>query len=225
MRRAPRSRPRPIRSPCRSRLRLRCFRARSGSPIRKGPPFSQRILAAPSARSDRIGGSPMTATTTAGTGFDQFRASLQAELVARLPDHIERLRWSHQQIEAAQLEGLRALLAQATESSPFHRRRLGEINPRRFGLADLTNLPVMTKTDMMDALDDVFTDRRLNRGLVERALAATSTEPVPILGRYSALASGGVSGQRGVFVYHYEALAGFISSVLRSLMARLAALK
>lgn len=53
---------------------------------------------------------------------------------------------------------------------------------------------------MMESLDDVFTDIRLNRGLVEQALAATATEPVPILGRYTALASGGVSGQRGLFV-------------------------
>ncbi len=166
----------------------------------------------------------MTATTTAGTGFDRFRASLQAELLARLPDHIERRRWSRQQIEAAQRAGLRALLAHAVEHSPFHHRRLGDIDPSRVDLPDLASLPVMTKAEMMAALDDVFTDRRLNRGLVERALAATASEPVPILGQYTALASGGVSGQRGVFVYDGEALAGFISSVLRSLMARLAAL-
>jgi phenylacetate-CoA ligase len=166
----------------------------------------------------------MPTSTTAGTGFDQFRASLQAELLARLPDHIERLRWSRQQIEAARRAGLRALLAHALEHSPFHRRRLGDIDPSRFDLADLASLPLMTKAEMMASLDDVFTDRRLNRGLVERALAATASEPVPILGQYTALASGGASGQRGVFVYDYEALAGFISSVLRSLMARLAAL-
>jgi len=154
----------------------------------------------------------MTATTTAGTGFDKFRASLQAELLARLPDQIERLLWSREQIEAAQRKGLRTLLAHAVEHSPFHRRRLGDIDPSRVDLPDLASLPVMTKPEMMAALDDVFSDRRLNRGLVERALAATAAEPVPILGRYTALASGGVSGQRGVFVYDYEALAGFISS-------------
>ncbi len=65
---------------------------------------------------------------------------------------------------------------------------------------DLSALPVMTKTQMMDALDDVFTDRRLSRGAVESALAATAAEPVPILGDYIALASGGCSGWRGVFL-------------------------
>ncbi len=48
----------------------------------------------------------MTATTVDGTGFDQLRAQVQAELLARLPDHIERLRWSRQQIEASQREAL-----------------------------------------------------------------------------------------------------------------------
>jgi hypothetical protein len=47
----------------------------------------------------------------------------------------------------------------------------------------------MTKPEMMASLDDVFTDRRLNRALVEEALAATTSEPVPILSQCTALAS------------------------------------
>jgi phenylacetate-coenzyme A ligase PaaK-like adenylate-forming protein len=165
----------------------------------------------------------MTATTIVTTGFDQLRAWAQAELVARAPEHIERLRWSHQQIEAAQREGLRALLAHAIENSPLHRHRLGRFDPSRFDLPDLPRLPIMTKAEMMAHLDDVFTDRRLNRRLVEAALAVTTTEPVPILGRYTALASGGVSGQRGVFVSDPETMVGSILSLARPSMARLAA--
>jgi phenylacetate-CoA ligase len=166
----------------------------------------------------------MTATTTIGTGFEQLRAHVQAELLARMPEHIERLRWSREQIEASQREGLRTLVGHAVENSPFHRRRLGDLDPNRLELPDLANLPVMTKAEMMESLDDVFTDRRLNRHLVERALAATVAEPVPILGQYTALASGGVSGQRGVFVYDPGAMAAYLSSVTRSLMARLGSL-
>jgi phenylacetate-CoA ligase len=166
----------------------------------------------------------MKATTTVGTDFDQLRAQVQAELLARLPDHIERLRWSRERIEASQRDGLRALLAHALENSPFHRRRLGDFEPGRFELADIRSLPVMTKHEMMESLDDVFTDRRLNRGLVEQALAATATEPVPILGQYTALASGGVSGPRGVFVSDPEAVVAYLSSLFRSLMARLRAI-
>ena len=166
----------------------------------------------------------MKATTTIGTGFDQLRAQVQTELLARMPEQIERVRWSSERIEASQREGLRALLAHALEKSPFHRRRLGDFDPARFELTDLGRLPVMTKAEMMESLDDVFTDKRLKRGMVEQALAATSTEPVPILGWYTALVSGGVSGQRGVFVSDPEAVVAYLSSLFRSLMARLRAL-
>jgi phenylacetate-coenzyme A ligase PaaK-like adenylate-forming protein len=165
----------------------------------------------------------MTATTPVATGFDKLRAWAQAELLVRAPEHIERLGWSRQQIEATQREGLRALLGHAIENSPFHRRRLRRIDPSQFDLPDLRRLPIMTKAEMMASLDDVFTDRGLNRQLVEGALAATAAEPVPILGHYTALASGGVSGQRGVFVSNPETMVGSILSLSRSSMARLAA--
>jgi phenylacetate-coenzyme A ligase PaaK-like adenylate-forming protein len=166
----------------------------------------------------------MKATTTVRTGFDQLRTHVQAELLARMPEQIERLSWSRDRIEAAQLEGLRGLLARALEKSPFHRRRLGDFDPNRFDLADLGSLPVMTKAEMMESLDDVFTDTRLNRGVVEQALAATATEPVPIHSWYTAMVSGGVSGQRGVFVSDPEAIVAYLSSLFRPLMARLRAL-
>ena len=58
---------------------------------------------------------------------------------------------------------------------------------------------------------------------MERALAATDREPVPIHGRYVAMASGGTSGRRGVFVLDRDAAVEFIGSVARPLMARLLA--
>src|SRR5262252_1698948 len=163
------------------------------------------------------------ATTTAGTSFERLRTSVQEEMIARVPEQIERLRWGREQIEAAQREGLRALLTHAIETSPYHRQRLADIDPIHFELADLSGLPVMTKAEMMDSLDAVFTDRRLSRDLVEQALAATVTEPVPILGEYVAVASGGCSGQRGLFVSDREAVVGSFSSLSRWQMARIMA--
>jgi phenylacetate-coenzyme A ligase PaaK-like adenylate-forming protein len=167
----------------------------------------------------------MTATTTMETtGWGRFRAAVQAELLAHMPGQVQRLRWTATQIRAEQRDGLHRLLAHAIEHSPFHRRRLAGIDIDRIHPADLTGLPVMTKADMMTALDDVFTDRRLNRDLVEGALAATADEPVPILDDYLAFASGGSSGRRGVFVVDGAAIVGFLSALSRPLMARLQAL-
>jgi phenylacetate-CoA ligase len=111
-------------------------------------------------------------TTIAETGFERLRASVQAELVAQMPEQIGRLRWGREQIEAKQRDGLRALLAHAIQNSPFHGHRLAGIDPGNVELADLPSLPVMTKAEMMDSLDAVFTDSRLKRGLVEQSLAA-----------------------------------------------------
>jgi phenylacetate-coenzyme A ligase PaaK-like adenylate-forming protein len=142
-------------------------------------------------------------------------------MLARVPAHIERLGWGRQQIEACQRDGLRTLLAHATAHSPFHRRRLRGLDPSHFELADLCSLPIMTKAEMMRSFNDVVTDPRLDREFVEEALARTADEPVPILGEYTALASGGSSGERGVFVFDSEAVVDFFSSISRPLMARL----
>jgi phenylacetate-CoA ligase len=155
--------------------------------------------------------------------FAGFRDALQAELLARMPEHVERLGWGADRIAARQRAGLRALLAHAIEYSPFHRRRLAGVNPEHVEVADLSRLPVMTKAEMMGDLADVFTDRRLSPSLVERALAATTREPVPILDRYVALGSGGSSGERGVFVSDREALVAFLGALTRPLMKRLLA--
>jgi hypothetical protein len=155
--------------------------------------------------------------------FEDFRAAFQADLLAVMPEQVARLGWSAPQIASHQRAGLRALLAHAVEHSPFHRRRLAGVDVERIELADLRTLPVMTKGEMMRHLGDVFTDRRLTPGLIERTLASTTSEPVVMLDRYIALTSGGSSGQRGVFVLDREALVQFVGALTRSLMARLLA--
>jgi phenylacetate-coenzyme A ligase PaaK-like adenylate-forming protein len=155
--------------------------------------------------------------------FARLRTAFQTALLAAMREHVARMSWGAQRIEAHQREGLRTLLAHAVGRSAFHRRRLAGIDPQRFELADLPRLPIMTKREMMADLDGVFCDPRLTTALVERALGATTSEPVPILDRYVALASGGSSGQRGVFVLDRDALVEFVGSLTRPLMAQLPA--
>ena len=84
--------------------------------------------------------------------------------------------------------------------SPFHARRLAGIDPAEVDPTDLRALPVMTKAQMMDELDDVLTDRRLTRADVEETLAATGDESLVLHEDFIAFTSGGSSGVRGVFV-------------------------
>ena len=162
-------------------------------------------------------------TTTTGTGLDALRARYGEAFAARLPDHIQRLPWDAERLAAHQRDRLRALLACAIERSPFHARRLEGIDPARFELADLAGLPVMSKEQMMAGFDELATDRRLTRARTEQHLAASAEEPSLLAGRYVCLASGGSSGLRGTFVQTIEEFAEFSASILRRLVARLAA--
>ncbi len=170
---------------------------------------------------------PTTATTTTAStttsGFAALRTTLESEISRSYPAQIERLSWTREQIEAHQRRELRTLVQHARTYSPFHARRLAGLDLSRVEPTDLSALPVMTKTEMMAELDDVFTDRRLGRAQVETALARTGTEPEPILGEYIAFTSGGSSGERSVFVFDRPALVTFLSTVTRSLVARLRA--
>jgi phenylacetate-coenzyme A ligase PaaK-like adenylate-forming protein len=162
-------------------------------------------------------------TSEAFTDFAPLRQRYQAEFSRRALEHVGRLDWSPAQIAARQLEGLRALLAVARERSPFHARRLRGVDPERFQLEDLASLPVMSKSELMDAFDDALTDRRLTRSLCEGALAATTNEPRPLFDAYFCLTSGGSSGRRGVFVKDVEAWLEFSMALNRGTMKRMLA--
>lgn len=166
----------------------------------------------------------MNTMTSSVTGWEKFRADVQDALLAGVDDHVHRLAWDGQRLAVTQRHGLRRLLTHAVEHSPFHRRRLAGIDVDRVDPSDLTALPVMTKTDMMGSFNDVVTDRRLTLVLIEQALASTRTEPVAVYGDYIAMATGGSSGQRGVFVFDRTALTAFFSALSRGLMARLQAI-
>ena len=155
------------------------------------------------------------------TAFAALRAEAQTALFRELPDHVARLGWDAERIAAHQRDGLRRLLRSAIGGSPFHARRLAGVDPQRFELADLSSLPVLTKADLMTNFDDALTDRRLTRGMVEQALAETGVEPVPILGRYVAGATGGSSGLRGIFVTDLEGQIANVCSIIRPTVGRM----
>jgi phenylacetate-coenzyme A ligase PaaK-like adenylate-forming protein len=163
----------------------------------------------------------MSVTAAPPTPLAAYRDRLQPALVAALPELIARTAWDRDRILDHQRARLRSLLADATERSPFHARRLAGVDPDRVDPRDLSALPTMTKADVVEGFDDVVTDRRLTRGLVEATLARTGTEPRPILDEYVAFASGGSSGRRGVFVLDPRAMVQFVGSLCRTLVARI----
>jgi phenylacetate-CoA ligase len=157
------------------------------------------------------------------TGFEELRAHIQADVFAGLPAHFGRLTWPADRLRDWQRDRLRALLASAMKRSDFHARRLAGVDPQRFELADLPSLPVMTKAQMMADFDEVISDRVLDRAAAERALAAATADPQPLPGGYLCMATGGSSGERGIFAYDPAGVAEFASLIFRSRLAALGA--
>jgi phenylacetate-CoA ligase len=159
----------------------------------------------------------MTTPTIAG----QQRGAWNTRLRAALPEHLERRTWDAARLRAYQRDRLRALLRHAKSHSRFHAERLAGVDPARFELTDLSALPTMTRADMMAGLDDLLTDARLSRAVLERHLAGSTTEATALLGEYVVLASGGSSGERGVFAYGSDAIVDYTLGLTRNGLARL----
>jgi phenylacetate-coenzyme A ligase PaaK-like adenylate-forming protein len=121
------------------------------------------------------------------------------------PAHLERLHWSAERLQVERQHRLRKLVDTASRRSSWHRARLRGIDCEQLREADLAQLPVMTKDDVMANFDAVVTDPRLSLERVEEHLAALNTEPGYLLDRYQPVVSGGSSGRRGVFVYDWAA--------------------
>jgi phenylacetate-coenzyme A ligase PaaK-like adenylate-forming protein len=152
--------------------------------------------------------------------FEDLRNRIQADIFAGMPAHVDRLTWSADRLRDWQRDRLRATLAAAKRGSPFHARRLARVDPGHFELADLPDLPVMTKAEMMAEFDDVISDGRLTREAAERALAVTGGMTAQVLpGGYMCIATGGSSGQRGVFAFDAASTAEFCSLIFRNRFA------
>ena len=162
-------------------------------------------------------------TKTCAPDRSVLRSRLADSVNGHLAENIQRLGWDAGRLAGLQRDRLRVLLARAVERSPFHARRLGGIDTGRFQLADLAGLPVMTKTQMMAEFDQVVTDPRLRRRVVERHLEDCAGEPSLLFDEYVCLASGGSSGLRGVFAQTIGEYAEFTSSIARRPMASMIA--
>src|SRR3954454_12459106 len=146
-------------------------------------------------------------------GANQFDADRQRHLRAfadRLPVEAERLTWPLERLHRLRDERLRAVLRTAKARSPWHAKRLAGVDVDAITGADLTAIPTMTKTDVMEHWDEIVTDRRLTLELAEAHLERVASEgPAYLLGEYQVVTTGGSSGRRGVFAWDFEGWLGF----------------
>src|SRR3712207_4878379 len=146
--------------------------------------------------------------------YESLRRRHSSYAMARLDEHVTRLDWSREHIAAERDLRLRQLIRIARERSPWHHDRLADIDEKTFSASQLGGLASMTKNDLLGHFDDIVTERRLSLGLAEAHLERLTSDGY-LLDEYHAIASGGSSGQRGVYVYDWAGWATYYLSAAR----------
>jgi phenylacetate-CoA ligase len=109
--------------------------------------------------------------------------------------------WTRDQLLAHQEEQLTVLLRDAVAHSPYYRETIGDLVARGRPLAEF---PIMNKTKLMANFDRIVTDPMLTRALVERHVNSERCGEL-LHEEYRCIATGGSTGQRGLFVYDRNA--------------------
>jgi phenylacetate-CoA ligase len=140
--------------------------------------------------------------------YETLRQLHQGYALGLTPRMLERLDWPADRLAVHREQRLRECVADAIERSPWHRERLAGVEPRGLDEVSLRDLPPMTKADLMENFDRIVTDERLSLDLVNQHLEAVGTGSY-LLDGYTAITSGGSTGERGVFVYDWNGWATF----------------
>jgi phenylacetate-coenzyme A ligase PaaK-like adenylate-forming protein len=111
--------------------------------------------------------------------------------------------WNETKIKAKQEERLRALLAHAVAHSPYYRRRFAGLDVARCALTDL---PILTKAEMMDNYDELVTDPRLKKAELGAFVDDIRNLGKLYLGRYGVSHTSGSQGQPALIVQDQHAL-------------------
>lgn len=114
---------------------------------------------------------------------------------------VEHGAWSRDRLLAHQRERLRQMLRHAAAHSPYYRETIGNLVARDRPLAEF---PIMNKTKLMANFDRVVTDPKLSLALVEQHVNSADCGAL-LLDEYRCIATGGSTGQRGLFAYDRQA--------------------
>ena len=122
----------------------------------------------------------------------------------------DRERWPRERLIRYQQERLAALRKYALERSPFYGRFHAGFEDR-----PLSELPVLTKAELMANFNGLLTDRGLRLEDVEAHLAEV-TGDAKFRNRYRVVSTSGTTGLRGIFLSDPEEWAQVIASYARA---------
>lgn len=115
-------------------------------------------------------------------------------------------------IHARQQRRLQAIVEFARTHSPYYQKLYYHLPPQT---KQITDLPPVTKRDLMSHFDDWVTDSQIRRDDMEAFIADPSLMGVPYLDRYAVWRTSGTRGSPGIFLHDSDALTTYIALVLQ----------
>ncbi|WP_244711473.1 phenylacetate--CoA ligase family protein [Rhizobium cremeum] len=139
-------------------------------------------------------------------------ATLEASRLIQYGNELfARRNWERERLLAHQHEQLVLMLRHAIDASPFYGKTISELVLRN---APLHEFPILTKQILMANFDQIVTDPRLDRRLVEHHLDSDNPGDL-LLGEYRVAATGGTTGVKGLAVFDSSAWLAAIGNTLR----------
>jgi phenylacetate-coenzyme A ligase PaaK-like adenylate-forming protein len=138
--------------------------------------------------------------------------------ILRIRSFVNASQMTPAQVHNLQQKRFRELLRHAHQHSPFYRRRYQGIDLER---CSITDLPPLSKVDMMANYDNFPTDRSIQRAELENFMSDEANLGKYFLGKYVVCHTSGSQGQPALIVQEPEA--GMVTMALQ--MARGNALK
>lgn len=151
-------------------------------------------------------------------GYKEVMSSVWTDVQKLMPEHLNRLSWSSEQLREYQTKELRKLLKNAKENTIFYKDVLSSVDIDSFTLEDLSTLPTNDKTIHMNRWDDFVAAPGITYEKVEKHLEAFRKGEIenPFYNdEYLFVSTGGSTGKRGVFLWDLEFIRQIITYTYR----------
>ncbi len=153
--------------------------------------------------------------------YKKIMENVWSDVQKLMPEHLERLSWTPEQLRDYQTKALRDLLRTAKENTIFYNDVLSSVDIDNFNLEDLPTLPPNDKTLHMDRWDDFIAAPGITYDIAEKHLEGVRTGKIKdtfFNDEYLFVATGGSTGKRGLFLWDMEFIRQIICYTYRYLI-------
>jgi|GEM_PF-1916226 len=153
--------------------------------------------------------------------YKKIMENVWSDVQNLMPEHLERLSWTREELRQHQTKALRNLLRVAKENTVFYKDVLSSVDIDNFTLEDLPTLPPNDKTIHMDRWDDFVAAPGITYEIVEQHLEGVRKREIksPFFNdEFLFVSTGGSTGKRGVFLWDLEFIRQIICYTYRYLI-------